>query len=310
MLLLPKGNRDTVEVLFTFLKWVASFSHVDEETGNKMDLHNLATVISPNIFRSSPGKGTDAVRIESFESIRVMDSLLEYQDEFFLVPEEFLPLLRDQEYFGGSVELPSKEFLKKCEAYHRVRANGRTPQGMTSPILSSGNNAGPSGSGGGGFVRDPNDPRLATQRSDPTMARGRQPYAEPGTPSTTTRNGYFTPQERGQAQSGSGSPSDQPPPPIRNGFSSRQQSPQPQPRLPHQPFSHPSTNGPLPTTQSFGYGSQDAWMQPLAMPGPNSQQSQAANFAPSSSPRTYTPRSSGDFARNNLVAPNGHISRS
>ncbi|OCB86376.1 RhoGAP-domain-containing protein [Sanghuangporus baumii] len=307
MLLLPKGNRDTVEVLFTFLKWVASFSHVDEETGNKMDLHNLATVISPNIFRSSPTKGTDTVRVESFESIRVMDSLLEYQDEFFLVPEEFLPLLRDQDYFGGALELPSKEFLKKCDAYHRVRANGRTPQGMTSPILGS-SNAGTPSSGSGGFVRDPNDPRLASQRSDPTMARGRQPYAEPGTPSTTARNGYFV-QDRGQGQSGSGSPSEQPPPPIRSGYSSRQQSPQPQPRLPHQPFSHPGPNGPLPTTQSFGYVSQDAWMQPLAMPGPNSQQSQGVSFAPGTSPRTYTPRSSGELGRSNLVAPNGHVSR-
>ena len=86
MLLLPKGNRDTVEVLFTFLKWVASFSHVDEETGNRMDLHNLATVISPNIFRSAPVKGTDTMRLDSVESIRVMDSLLEYQDEFYQVP--------------------------------------------------------------------------------------------------------------------------------------------------------------------------------------------------------------------------------
>ncbi|KAL5513234.1 RGA1 [Sanghuangporus vaninii] len=307
MLLLPKGNRDTVEVLFTFLKWVASFSHVDEETGNKMDLHNLATVISPNIFRSSPTKGTDTVRVESFESIRVMDSLLEYQDEFFLVPEEFLPLLRDQDYFGGALELPSKEFLKKCDAYHRVRASGRTPQGMTSPILGS-SNAGTPSSGSGGFVRDPNDPRLATQRSDPTMARGRQPYAEPGTPSTAARNGYFV-QDRGQGQSGSGSPSEQPPPPIRSGYSSRQQSPQPQPRLPHQPFSHPSSNGTLPTTQSFGYVSQDAWMQPLAMPGPNSQQNQGASFAPGTSPRAYTPRISGELGRSNLAAPNGHVSR-
>lgn len=81
-----------MEVLFTFLKWVASFSHVDEETGNKMDLHNIATVISPNIFLSSPAKDTDTVRIKSFEIVRVMDSLLEHQHEFYLVPEDFLPL--------------------------------------------------------------------------------------------------------------------------------------------------------------------------------------------------------------------------
>jgi hypothetical protein len=37
-LLLPKYHRDTMEVLFVFLKWVASFAHMDEVTGSKMDL--------------------------------------------------------------------------------------------------------------------------------------------------------------------------------------------------------------------------------------------------------------------------------
>jgi hypothetical protein len=31
--LLPKSHRDSLEVLFSFLNWVASFSHVDEESG-------------------------------------------------------------------------------------------------------------------------------------------------------------------------------------------------------------------------------------------------------------------------------------
>ncbi|EJD07623.1 RhoGAP-domain-containing protein [Fomitiporia mediterranea MF3/22] len=320
MLMLPKGNRDTVEVLFTFLKWVASFSHVDEETGNRMDLHNLATVISPNIFRSSPTKGNDTVRVESFESIRVMDSLLEHQDEFYLVPEEFLPLLHDQEYFGGATELPSKEFLKKCDAYHRVRANGRTPQGLTSPVLGSGSQGmTPSGSGSySNMTRDASDPRLATHRSDPSMTRGRQLYGEPGTPGAGGRNGYFT-QDLPQGPSSSGSPSEQPPPPIRNGHSSRQQSPQPQPRLPHQPFSHPGTNGPLPTAQNFGFAAQDLergggqqqsqqqWMQSMALSGPTpQQQNQGPSFTPSTSPRSYTPRTSGELVRNNFAAPNGH----
>ena len=44
--LLPRYNRDTMEIVFVFLKWVASFSHIDEETGSKMDLPNLSTVIT------------------------------------------------------------------------------------------------------------------------------------------------------------------------------------------------------------------------------------------------------------------------
>merc|ERR1711939_761834 len=50
--LLPKVNRDTMEILFNFMNWVASFHTVDEETGSKMDIHNLATVIAPNILYS------------------------------------------------------------------------------------------------------------------------------------------------------------------------------------------------------------------------------------------------------------------
>jgi hypothetical protein len=51
--LLPKVHRDTMEILFTFLKWVSSFHTVDEESGSKMDIHNLATVIAPNILCSA-----------------------------------------------------------------------------------------------------------------------------------------------------------------------------------------------------------------------------------------------------------------
>lgn len=286
-----------------------------------MDLHNLATVISPNIFRSSPSKGTDTVRVESLESIRVMDSLLEHQDEFYLVPEDFLPLLRDQEYFGGAMELPSKEFLKKCEAYHRVRANGRTPQGLSSPIQGTGSagNFGMSSGMSGGFAsmgRDNNDHRIASQKSDPSMSRGRQPYDNPGTPGTAPRNGYFT-QDRAQGQSSS--PSEQPPQTLRSGYSSRQQSPQPQSRLQHQPFSHPSSGGSLPAPQSHGYNGQDSewmgpqpqgqqWMQPMSLPAPSPQmpQGQGPMFAPSTSPRSYTPRSSGEHTHGNFSQANGH----
>ncbi|KAH7890757.1 hypothetical protein F5I97DRAFT_1838394 [Phlebopus sp. FC_14] len=121
-LLLPKSHRDTMEVLFVFLKWVASFAHMDESTGSKMDLPNLATVICPSILYS---RGRDAVRDESFGAIRVVTSLLENQDEFYTVPEEFFPILHDQEYFLNSMELPSKDFMKKCDTYMRLKANGR-----------------------------------------------------------------------------------------------------------------------------------------------------------------------------------------
>ncbi|PPQ88709.1 hypothetical protein CVT25_009473 [Psilocybe cyanescens] len=138
-LLLPKSHRDTMEVLFVFLKWVASFAHMDAETGSKMDLGNLATVICPSILYA---RGRDALRDETFSGLRVITSLLENQDEFFTVPEEFLTILNDQEYFANSLDLPSKEFLKKCDTYMRLKgANGRSMPGT--PYMNQTNGASP-----------------------------------------------------------------------------------------------------------------------------------------------------------------------
>ena len=80
--LLPKAHRDTLEVLFTFMNWVSSFSHVDEESGSKMDIHNLATVITPNVlyspYKDEPklGKAEGGVD-ETFLAIEAVHSLIE-----------------------------------------------------------------------------------------------------------------------------------------------------------------------------------------------------------------------------------------
>ncbi len=72
--LLPKAHRDTMEVLFTFMNWVSSFSHVDEESGSKMDIHNLATVITPNIIH----RGKENMPVDdSFLAIEAVHSLIE-----------------------------------------------------------------------------------------------------------------------------------------------------------------------------------------------------------------------------------------
>jgi hypothetical protein len=66
-----------MEVLFTFLKWTAQFSHVDEESGSKMDTHNLATVITPNIlYSNSKTIGVD----DAFLAIEVVHTLIEYNE--------------------------------------------------------------------------------------------------------------------------------------------------------------------------------------------------------------------------------------
>ena len=75
--LLPKAHRDTMEVLFSFLNWTSSFSHVDEETGSKMDIHNLATVMTPNILYPNTKNSTVD---ESFLAIEAVNSLITYND--------------------------------------------------------------------------------------------------------------------------------------------------------------------------------------------------------------------------------------
>ena len=66
-----------MEVLFTFLKWVSSFSHVDEESGSKMDIHNLATVVTPNVLH----RGKEVVPVDdAFLAIEAVHSLIEFNE--------------------------------------------------------------------------------------------------------------------------------------------------------------------------------------------------------------------------------------
>jgi len=66
-----------MEVLFTFLNWTSSFSHVDEESGSKMDIHNLATVMTPNILYPNAKNSTVD---ESFQAIEAVNALIAYND--------------------------------------------------------------------------------------------------------------------------------------------------------------------------------------------------------------------------------------
>lgn len=188
-LLLPKPHRDTMEVLFVFLKWVASFAHVDEETGSKMDLQNLATVICPNILYSKLGVERD----DQFLAIRCITQLLEQQDEFYVVPDDFMPILGDQEYFTNSLDLPRKDFMRKCETYIKLKAGkDPRPRGINlPPSSSSGTPVGTPGIGSPAAE----DSRLVAQRSDPQMSRGRQP--EPLRPPLPLRDRQTGSLERG-----------------------------------------------------------------------------------------------------------------
>jgi len=81
--LLPKAHRDCMEVLFVFLKWAGSFHQVDDESGSKMDIKNLATVIAPNVlFDKNKLSTLDSDPIFAIEGVEV---LIQYIEEMCLV---------------------------------------------------------------------------------------------------------------------------------------------------------------------------------------------------------------------------------
>ncbi|KAJ5125076.1 uncharacterized protein N7515_008901 [Penicillium bovifimosum] len=108
--LLPKAHRDTMEVLFAFLNWTSSFSHVDEESGSKMDIHNLATVVTPNILYPNAKSSTVD---ESFLCIEAVNALITYNDAFCEIPEDLQSILSDPSLFKENAEVTTKEILKR-----------------------------------------------------------------------------------------------------------------------------------------------------------------------------------------------------
>lgn len=156
--LLPRSNRDTMEVLFVFLRWVASFSYRDEETGSKMDLGNLATVITPSILYA---KSANAAKDESFIGISAVQELLEAQDDFYHVPNELLFVINEGIYqiFAKELDLPPKEIHRHCAKYMQARG----PQSRSNLSNMTRHDSGPIPTGR-------SDPRLSAHRSDGTLS--------------------------------------------------------------------------------------------------------------------------------------------
>ncbi|KAI9487508.1 MAG: hypothetical protein EXX96DRAFT_553530 [Benjaminiella poitrasii] len=119
--MLPRCNRATMEVLFVFLRWVASFSHVTGDVGSRMDIPNLARVIAPNILTAN---SKDPLKDDSFAAIRVIEVLLESHEEFCLVPDDLEIFLEDPNL--NDVDISPREFLKRVEqtVKHRHSPSG------------------------------------------------------------------------------------------------------------------------------------------------------------------------------------------
>lgn len=149
--MLPKAHRDTMEVLFAFLNWAASFSQMDDETGNKMDIQNLARVITPGVLscdQSKPPSATPgpvntggsgfAPVDEGLLAIEVVTTLIESVDTMCEVPREIQTMLTNLPPSPQNAgEVPSKELLKRCEQI------ARPMQMQMAPPPSDSNQAGP-----------------------------------------------------------------------------------------------------------------------------------------------------------------------
>ncbi|EKD20998.1 uncharacterized protein L3040_004617 [Drepanopeziza brunnea f. sp. 'multigermtubi'] len=128
--LLPKAHRDCLEVLCAFFNFAASFHQVDEESGSKMDTHNLATVIAPNILYTNAKTPAD----DHFLAIEVVTTLIEYNEQMCEVPEDLLSILSDQTLFNNPGDITTKEILKR---YGDLGANGgprHTVETQSSPL--------------------------------------------------------------------------------------------------------------------------------------------------------------------------------
>ncbi|TWU78019.1 hypothetical protein ED733_006460 [Metarhizium rileyi] len=136
--LLPKTHRDSLEILFTFLKWAGSFHQLDDDVGSKMDIRNLATVIAPNILTNA--NKAPALDGEAIYVIDAVEMLINNIEEMCQVPDDLLSLLNDPYIFSNSGEITTKEILKRfqdrrdqlpavdvSEVYNRPDISTRSP---------------------------------------------------------------------------------------------------------------------------------------------------------------------------------------
>lgn len=118
--MLPRSHRNLLEVLLYFFKWVASFAEIDEETGSKMDIHNLATVISPNILVSKKAAQSDQSPPQTgdnyFLAIEVVNQLIELHEELCIIPDDLLLFFEKCKFNENKSEnISTKEIMNKLE---------------------------------------------------------------------------------------------------------------------------------------------------------------------------------------------------
>ncbi|KAM3582846.1 Rho-type GTPase activating protein Rga1 [Umbelopsis sp. WA50703] len=112
--ILPQANRNCLEALSDLMQWVASFS-----AHNKMDLKNLATVITPNILYC---KGSVPNRQEILTANHAVEMLLQHQEDFSLVPIEIEPAIHNSkitQFFEDNRSPTPRDFPKVYKRFTR-----------------------------------------------------------------------------------------------------------------------------------------------------------------------------------------------
>ncbi|RMZ86516.1 hypothetical protein DV736_g6258, partial [Chaetothyriales sp. CBS 134916] len=139
--LMPKSHRDTMEVLFSFLKWAASFSEVDEESGSKMDVHNLATVMAPNILYANQKKENAKTPVpqvdDSFLAIEAVHTLIQFNDMFSQLPDDLQSILTDSQLHNASVDLTTKDIMSRYQDIVKGSVARQTVQPADAPAQAS-----------------------------------------------------------------------------------------------------------------------------------------------------------------------------
>lgn len=118
--MLPRSHRNSVEVLLSFFNWVSSFAEIDEESGSKMDIHNLATVISPNILYSK--NSGDQANDSYFLAIEVVNQLIEMHEELSYLPTDLLEFF-ELCNFTKTETISTKEIMNKIEKISKENPN-------------------------------------------------------------------------------------------------------------------------------------------------------------------------------------------
>lgn len=94
--LLPRPNLNTLQVLLWFMEEVSFHAGVSQDWGNKMDLDNLATVMTPNILLSSAAAQADPsqpISENPYQAIHIVKLLFRHQHELWRVPPSILKAL-------------------------------------------------------------------------------------------------------------------------------------------------------------------------------------------------------------------------